>query len=617
MGASSDSSVNISYDISSTLMSFASIKDLSKYLILNNNGELSKLFASLIKNPSNLDNKIREFKNMLGYNFDYSKDNIIKYILETLHQELNRKKNNPNWLDVFNQGGNNPSYEEFLKSYKENDDSIIQQLFFGIKEIILKCSTCKECNKNYEIMKSEKLFEVMENKSKIDIRDLIKRLKNLQIEDYFCQKCKIKTQHIINTNIIELPEIIIIFIDRINNDCIINYYLQCQLLNEDYNLICFISNKNEKNQKEEQNNVFYSENGIWYVYKTKENRKILIRDISKISGNPLIVFYQKNKTLFNKFYKNISLLLNDQKNTLELINEHIIPEIDYENYYLLNKDWFNKIIKIYEPENIYSNNEYIIDSLEKVTKATKSKIKNSDFNERIKIIWNENLFEIDYNNETNTKINYPKNFVLVNGNILNGIFKELNISTEKYKKFLYPVKFGENYLFIKNNKEEKGETIYVCFLIKNEFKVGIILNYANKECFNGEIKKYISNRGGLEYYFQERKLKLNYKKPQKIIDKETDIIGYLININSLNDLISPYKFNKIDDVWINGVGNNYFQMSVFEDLINLKKSTRIYKNEFSDINYGNNPLNQINMPDRHFVADIPTCQSKNLIVNNN
>lgn len=617
MGASGNE-ITKSNKISTLLISFAKIKELSKVLNLNSNnkGELSNIFASFIKDNSKLGLEIEEFKKLLDRNyrnFDYKIDSLIKYIIETLHKELNKKKNEPNWLDEFNEEAKNPTIEDFLKCYKKNNDSIIQQLFFGIKEKKLKCDDCKEYYTNFEITKFEKLIELPENRSKIDIRDLVKRFRTLNNEEVICQKCNKLNKHIINTNLIDLPEILIIYLNKINNDCSIDYYLYCQFFKEQYKLICFISNKNENNQKEEQNNVFYLENGYWFIYKTEENRKILIKDICKIVGNPLIIFYQKDRTFYNKFYKTISLLLEDKKNSLELSNEHIIPEIGYEKYYLLNKDWFNKIIKIYEPEKKYSDNAYIIDSFKQVTNITNTTVKLSEFNERFKIFSDENVYKIDYDSPpfeiNNSKIQYPKKFVLVKENILNDLLKDLDISTNNYKKLLYQVKFGENHIFIKNNKKENGETIFVCFLNENEFEVGIILIYNQKDYFNKEIKKYISNKGGLEYYYQSRKLKINLITPQKIFDRESDMVGYLINIINLNDYIKPYKFTNIDDIMINGVGGNIHQIDIFEKL--LQDKNILFTSDFSNMNYGNNPMNQINMPNQRFLQNITTNMTIN------
>ena len=57
-------------------------------------------------------------------------------MLDTLNKELKSKKeNNLNWLDESNQKNKNPSSKEFLQNYMENNDSIIQHLFFLIKQI--------------------------------------------------------------------------------------------------------------------------------------------------------------------------------------------------------------------------------------------------------------------------------------------------------------------------------------------------------------------------------------------------------------------------------------------------------------------------------------------------
>ena len=597
MGASGNE-IQKSNKIASLLISFANIKEFSKDLnsISNKKGDLSSIFISLIKEQSRLKLKIEEFKKLLDRNFDYKIDNLIEYILNTLNDELNIKQNNTNWLDEYNKANRNPSIEDFLKNYMKNNDSIIQKLFFGIKEIKTKCPNDDEYNRNFEIIKFQK-FSSPEKESEIDIKKLVRNLKSLEKGKVNCQNCKKDTIHLIETNIIDLPEIFILYLDMRKN-CKIDYYLECQFFNIKYNLICFISNKNENNQIEEQNNVFYLVNRNWFIYKTEENKKIKIRDITKINGNPLVVFYQKDRTLFNKFYKHIANLLKDKENILELSNQHIIPEIGYENYYILNKNWFNKILKIYEPENKYSDNGKIINSFKEVTNITKTKIKLSEFNERIKIICDENLFKIDYKKipfNSNTKISYPDNFVLIKESILNDILKELNISNDIFKKFLYPVILGENLLFIKD--KEDVETIYVCFLNeKNEFEVGVILIYIIKDYFNKEMKKYISNKGGLEYYYQERKLKINLKTRQKIIDREYDKTGYLINIINLNDYINPYKFSNLDDIMISGE-KNAFHMDIFEKLL---KDSKIYMSNFSNNNYGNN--NQLNMTDEGFWA---------------
>ena len=70
-----------------------------------------------------------------------------------------------------------------------------------------------------------------------------------------------KTSHIIETNIIDLPEILILYLD-VTKNCDIKNDKELELINNKYNLICFISNKNEKNQIEEQITFFILKIGI-------------------------------------------------------------------------------------------------------------------------------------------------------------------------------------------------------------------------------------------------------------------------------------------------------------------------------------------------------------------
>ena len=89
MGASSDK--RISNQISSVLLSFSKIKELANALNSNNKGNLSGFLDSFIKDHNDLDSKIEEFKQILPRKFNYNIDNLIKYIIETLHSEFNKK----------------------------------------------------------------------------------------------------------------------------------------------------------------------------------------------------------------------------------------------------------------------------------------------------------------------------------------------------------------------------------------------------------------------------------------------------------------------------------------------------------------------------------------------
>ena len=86
--------------------------------------------------------------------------------------------------------------------------------------------------------------------------------------------------------------------DQLKNKNIdFTYYLNLNIINHPYKLICSIVNTDEYGNRISNYNILYLENGKWYIYKVKENQKVLIiNNIEKININPLVVFYQKNKS---------------------------------------------------------------------------------------------------------------------------------------------------------------------------------------------------------------------------------------------------------------------------------------------------------------------------------
>ena len=102
----------------------------------------------------------------------------------------------------------------------------------------------------------------------------------------------------------------------------------------------------------------------------------------------------------------------------------------------------------------------------------------------------KDLEKVEMAFEKNMEVNFPKNFVLVKEDVLNKFYK-LIYSSKVSEKYLYEVKLGENYIFIKDkNKENNNETIFVCYFNKNDntIEVECILQYF-KPCFNEEKKQ--------------------------------------------------------------------------------------------------------------------------------
>ena len=283
----------------------------------------------------------------------------------------------------------------------------------------------------------------------------------------------------------------------------------------------------------------------------------------------------------------------------------MVADDDYEQYYLVNKKWFNKIIKILEDEDKYTDDSFI-NTEENIKNSLKKRNfdlieKHRLYSERIRKL--KNLDELDMNQEENLNIELPKGFILIKQEVLNNFFKLICIS-KLPKKYLYEAKFGENYIFIKDKiKDNNNETIFVCYLNKNDSSIDVecILKYFNP-CFNEEAEKYISNRGGIEYFFLKKELKLYEGVIQKIKDvNREETIGNLINIKNPKNHFDLGRFgleNKIDNNENNEPGIS-LKMSMFDNNdSNGQNDTNIILNK-KNFNYqkwnNNNNMSNNNM----------------------
>ena len=569
MGVGGVGSIEVKDDkISSLLISLSKLTKLSSNFTSEENRKLSNILLSLIKNDKILLPHVNELKKIYSEDSKKDIDNVhalLKYIFETIHKEL-----------AFSNEDLNHVYSSRDKVYYTltNDiESIIQKYFFGIKKNHLTCRGCNAQTNNYQILVLNEKIKLPKDKFETDISELIKDPTEMDDIKILCKKCGKNVKHITKYEIIDLPEIFIVVFENLDNT-IVNILKSITIRNQIYKLVGFINNKDENNRETENSNSFYLEKGQWFIYRINDNKKIEIRNIKDITGNPSVVFYQRDKTIFNNFYKILPSLFKDKENILELANEHLVPGIKYEKYYVLNKDWYDKLLKMYENDSDYNNRNYIVDSMKKVSNIKKlsfdeEKKKYLNFIERQKEIRKENSFKVEFKD-------YPENFVIIKENILNDLLREINISNEKFQEHLFGVLLGENNLFIKDNS--KRETIYACYLNDNNFYVYAILEYNKNDYFLDEVKKYISNRGGLEYYYHVRNIELSNEE-QLIRDKETDKVGKLKNIRDLVNIINMYKYDQ-----------NYLR----ETNINIKNTmVEINNSEFSNKNYGNNLSNQL------------------------
>ena len=161
--------------MNATLQCLSNTKDLNNYFLkkykYNKNAEnkrLSNEFYNVMKNLWNKKRKgtayaPKEFKETIsqmnslfeGVQANDSKD-LINFLLEQMHEELNNKsKNNNNDTDfsltVNMQLDPYKLYEYFLQNYQKNFNSIISDSFYGFTQTEIICQNCQKVKYNYDI----------------------------------------------------------------------------------------------------------------------------------------------------------------------------------------------------------------------------------------------------------------------------------------------------------------------------------------------------------------------------------------------------------------------------------------------------------------------------------
>ncbi len=166
--------------MNATIQCLSNTKELSHYFlnkfkfdIYDTDKKISNEYHILLKNlwdENNIKNKpyspyrfkytISEENPLFkGVKANDSRD-LINFLLERIHQELNEKKNNnsKNDMDDFNIC-KNPKlavnkdiiFKIFFNNFEKNYNSIISNLFYGVNEIKTKCKKCQLVKYSYEI----------------------------------------------------------------------------------------------------------------------------------------------------------------------------------------------------------------------------------------------------------------------------------------------------------------------------------------------------------------------------------------------------------------------------------------------------------------------------------
>jgi len=284
------------------IVQFLSNKNKNLNIKGNENNNISEYENNLLKDCPNYN--YQELLQLIIYQNIY---NPISMIINKLHTELNNNKNKEN-VDSQNEDKN------FCTKCKENNNSIIFDLFYGIKEIKTICDKCHKEEHDYENMnileftdKIAKFYEEKENsnnKIQISVEECLNYYKNSFYDTlYDFQFCKEHQEYNIFYDIRKYPEIFIIDFNNNNAEIEENFKikinLELNIINDKYELIGIISLKYKKSENNEDN--------IYISYcKDFLNKKWIVYDENKVGVNfnlnenidniePIVLFYQKIK----------------------------------------------------------------------------------------------------------------------------------------------------------------------------------------------------------------------------------------------------------------------------------------------------------------------------------
>ena len=320
--------------MNATLQCFSHVERLRYFLLdeytykelfneKNTNKKLTFAFAEVLKNLWNENSKQgyyspEYFKQVIsdmnplfkGVAANDSKD-LILFLLENIHKELNTQKGNniinnnqePNSSDF------NSVYLHFINNYRQSNDSIIIQEFYGYYNVMSSCVNCN--NAVHNVQSFNILFFPLEEVRKFKNYD-INRVSILDCFDYYqkidlfnsfyCNFCRGDSAVYSQTRLVDTPKTLIINLNRgyglqFNVDIIFDEYLDLRnyIYNPEspsyYELIGMLCHYGS-NDMGGHFIAFckHSQDGKWYKYNDAIVNQSSFEEVCN-SGLPYVLFY--------------------------------------------------------------------------------------------------------------------------------------------------------------------------------------------------------------------------------------------------------------------------------------------------------------------------------------
>ena len=633
-------------------------KKITKHII-NKKIYFPKIFFIVVKN-NNLNNKIIF---QLHENINNEKYNLISFIM---NKDKMFYKNDQKWYSynikdkiskekIINDNDNNLlSYQKmnspiiFIyqtdKDIKERMDKIMADIHIVNHDYANAIINYVKFKKEIENNKVYENIYLIQKSFFIDLEKIIEiNYKELNLEDKEIKQTKEAIDSKIRKkgiDLMKMDELKIINdieditedIDFINEEILKNLYIE----QEEYkgkNVCLYKVSENIFQFKFKDNEVVNIINGkirykggfSYIQFKNKDNNiqndnnNININNEKEIGDIENIKKEEtKNKITGSLllYYEGLCLFYQEQNIILEKINNNITNGNEFNDYFILNKKWFNKLSKIFENEALYQNNDNIIESINRINNI--SKLENNilseiteNFQKRKNFLNNVNLFNVEYEDKSQDSIKYPNEFIIIEKKafiniLLNNFHLDLK---DMLNNNIYKMILGEHYLFVEDNKNKN--TFFICSSNNILFNVELILKYNDDKIFFNEIKNYIQNKNGLDFYLKERNINFNGNKTQIIFEKDNKEIGTIININYIkkqninekpvndNKNVSKEEYNNLENKNIpinkekekNTITISNYIKPLFFSLLKIKELKNFFINNHSSISQKNNLSN--------------------------
>jgi len=296
-----------------------------------------------------------------------------------------------------------------------------------------------------------------------------------------------------------------------------------------------ISSDEKKDIEDEKLNMINNTN--------KNNENIIKQDSSSQTMEIDDQNLENEKDEKTNTLKTLILLYGFQKYFIELMKSPIKDEYEFKEYYLINRNWieyyklifnFKSISEILDKKkNKYSYNGFS-KNIEKIIKE--KEFKNIQFqNQNSSILSNNNDFSPQVNK--NQDLIYLTNFELFPSDLFNLLFKIANKGNLRKDDYRCHALIGDNVLFIQN---KTLNNIFYAYTFNKVSRLEIFcsLKYYDEENFYKDVRKYIKEKGFINFLMERDIEMVNYNKPFKVKDKEEDLLCEFTNLSN----ISPSTF---------------------------------------------------------------------------